>query len=111
MKIEITENDVTYNYDGTPDGHRTADKGDVVEVPTPVGKTLIDIGQAKRYEKPKPQNKVVKPNNAKSSGLKAVDRGAGWYDVFDSEGNEVEGNIRGRKNLKEKYPNAEVVDE
>lgn len=103
MKIQITENDTSYNRDGTPGGKRTANKGDIVSVPFPVGKTLIDLNKAKEVSsKPKPKNKVVTPNEAKQEATYTLeDRGSGWWAIIDEDGDAVD-KIRSEEKAKAK---------
>lgn len=75
MKVEITKDGTKYNIDGTPGGHCIVNRGKVVTVPLPVGKTLIDLGRAKEVSgKPKTRAKVITPSEAKQKATYTLKR-------------------------------------
>lgn len=85
MKYTVQEY-IEYNVDGTPNGRTSSEKGDVVELPHALAQRLLDAKKITPYNPTDTrEKKVVSP-----SEYKVIQKGGGWVDVLDADGNKVD---------------------
>lgn len=96
MKVQFTE-DFTGNLDGSFYGKRHWKEGQVDNIENvQLAEKWIEMGFCKAYY-PVVENKVITP---KYFQYRIVEKAAGWFDVLDESGVEIEQG-RGKKQLAE----------
>lgn len=107
MRTVKFHKDFTFNTHGGKGGRVSKQAGETWRGEDELCDKLVNHWQVASYHDMKPQH--TKPATPKEQKLVALNRGGGWYDVFDSEGNEVDPNIHGKEKLQDKYPNIEIT--
>lgn len=104
--VKFTE-DFRFNTTGAQGDQVSKKAGETGRYEDDLADQLVGYWEVATYHDMKPQH--TKPTAPKEQKLIALNRGGGWYDVVDSEGDEVDPNIHGKAKLQDKYPNIEIT--